>query len=300
MEMLYLGELAAIITSITFAVNSTLFTVAGRVVGSAVVNRVRLVAACLFLTCAHWIFLGSLWPVGAEWDRWFWLGLSGIVGLVLGDAFLFQAFLWVGPRISMLMMSLAPIIAAAVAWIFLGETLSLWQISGILITLIGIGWVVMENNKKQPPGKENYLKGILFGLGGAAGQGLGVVLAKLGLDGSFSPISANFIRMFTAMIVIWAATLFQKEFKNTINKVVANPKALWGIIGGAFSGPFLGVSLSLFALQHTSIGVASTLMALPPIFLLPVEKFIFKEKVGWGAVVGTVIAMVGVGVLFLL
>jgi len=300
MKMLYLGELAAIITSITYAVNSTLFTVAGRVVGSTVVNRVRLVAACFFLTLAHWIFLGSLWPIGAEWDRWFWLGLSGIVGLVLGDAFLFQAFVWIGPRLSMLMMSLAPIIAAAAAWIFLGEKLSLWQIAGIMITLIGIGWVVMEKNKNQPPDKENYLKGILFGLGGAAGQGLGVVLAKLGLEGSFSPISANFIRMITAVIVIWAATLVQKEFMHTVNKVISNPKALWGIIGGAFSGPFLGVSLSLFALQHTSIGVASTLMALPPIFLLPVEKFYFKEKMGWGAIVGTMIALVGVGVLFLL
>ncbi len=299
MKLLYLGELAAIITSITYAVNSTLFTVAGRLVGSTVVNRVRLIAASLFLTLAHWIFLGSFWPVGAEWDRWFWLGLSGIVGLVLGDAFLFQAFLWIGPRLSMLMMSLAPIIAAAAAWIFLGEKLSLWQISGILITLIGIGWVVMEKNQNQPPDKENYKKGILFGLGGAAGQGLGVVLAKLGLDGNFSPISANFIRMIIAMIVIWSVTLVQKEFRNTINKVVSNPKALWGIIGGAFSGPFLGVSLSLFALQHTSIGVASTLMALPPIFLLPVEKFYFKEKMGWGAVLGTVIALVGVGVLFL-
>lgn len=300
MKMLYLGELAAIITSITYAVNSTLFTVAGRVVGSTVVNRVRLVAACFFLSLAHWIFLGSLWPIGVEWDRWFWLGLSGIVGLVLGDAFLFQAFIWIGPRLSMLMMSLAPIIAAAAAWIFLGEKLSLWQLSGILITLIGIGWVVLEKNKYQPTDKENYLKGILFGLGGAAGQGLGVVLAKLGLEGSFSPISANFIRMITAMIVIWAATILQKKFMHTIKKAISNPKALWGIIGGAFSGPFLGVSLSLFALQHTSIGVASTLMALPPIFLLPVEKFIFKEKMGWGAVAGTMIALFGVGVLFLL
>jgi len=300
MKSLYLGELAAIITSITFAVNSTLFTVAGRIVGSTVVNRVRLIAASFFLTLAHWIFLGSFWPVGAEWDRWFWLGLSGIVGLVLGDAFLFQAFIWIGPRLSMLMMSLAPIIAAAAAWIFLGEKLSLWQISGILITLIGIGWVVMEKNQNQPPDKKNFNKGILFGLGGAAGQGLGVVLAKLGLDGDFSPISANFIRMIVAMIVIWSVTLVQKDFRNTINKVVSNPKALWGIVGGAFSGPFFGVSLSLFALQHTSIGVASTLMALPPIFLLPVEKFYFKEKMGWGAVLGTVIALVGVGVLFLL
>jgi len=300
MNLLYLGELAAIITSVTFALNSTLFTVAGRLVGSTVVNRVRLIAACLFLTLAHWIFMGSLWPVGAEWDRWFWLGLSGIVGLVLGDAFLFQAFIWVGPRLSMLMMSLAPIIAAAIAWIFLGEKLSWWQISGILITLIGIGWVVLEKNKNQPPNKESYLKGILFGLGGAAGQGLGVVLAKLGLSGNFSPISANFIRMFIAMIVLWAVTLVQKEFKSTINKAISNPKALLGILGGAFTGPFIGVSLSMLALQHTSIGVASTLMALPPIFLLPVERFYFKEKMGWGTVVGTFLALVGVGVLFLL
>lgn len=299
MELLYLGELAAIITSITYALNSTLFTVSGRMVGSTVVNRVRLLAALIFLTMAHWIFLGSLWPTGVGWDRWFWLGLSGIVGLVLGDAFLFQAFIWVGPRLSMLMMSLAPIIAAAVAWIFLGEKLSLWQISGILITLIGIGWVVLEKNKNKPLDKENYLKGILFGLGGAAGQGLGVVLAKLGLDGRFSPISANFIRMFSAMIVIWLVTLIQKEFKNTIDRVVSNPKALWGIIGGAFSGPFIGVSLSLFALQHTSIGVASTLMALPPIFLMPIEKYYFKEDLGWGAILGTLIALFGVGVLFL-
>ena len=147
MEILYLGELAAIITSITFAVNSTLFTVAGGVVGSTVVNRVRLVAACLFLTCAHWIFLGSLWPVGVEWDRWFWLGLSGIVGLVLGDAFLFQAFLWVGPRLSMLMMSLAPIIAAATAWIFLGEIVSAEQMAGIVIVIVGVGLVQWGHGK---------------------------------------------------------------------------------------------------------------------------------------------------------
>ncbi len=300
MRMLYLGELAAIITSITYAVNSTLFTAAGRVVGSTVVNRVRLIAACLFLTLAHWIFLGSPWPVGVEWNRWFWLGISGIIGLVLGDAFLFQAFVLVGPRLSMLMMSLAPLIAAITAWVFLGEKLTLWQMVGILIILIGVGWVVMDKNKDQVQKKENYLRGILYGLGGAAGQGLGVVLAKIGLEGSFSPISANFIRMFTAMIVIWAVTLFQKELLSTITKVTTHPKALWGIIGGAFSGPFLGVSLSLFALQHTSIGVASTLMALPPIFLLPVERFYFKERLGWGAILGTVIAMVGVGVLFLL
>ncbi len=298
--MLYLGEIAAIITSFTFAINSALFTLAGREVGSVVVNRLRLVIASLLLMAAQWIFLGTPWPVGVELDRWIWLGLSGIVGLVLGDAFLFQAFVLVGPRISMLMMSLAPILAAFIAWIFLGEALTLWQIMGIILTLIGVMWVVLEKNNKQGPQKENYLRGVLFGLGGAIGQALGLVLAKNGLGGSFSPISGNFIRMFTAMIVIWLVTIIQKEFRTTIQQAADFPSAMGKILGGAFLGPFLGVSLSLFALQHTSVGVASTLMALPPIFILPVEYFYFRERLGWGSIAGTVIAMLGVAVLFLI
>ena len=136
-------------------------------------------------------------------------------------------------------------------------------------------------------------------MGAAAGQSLGVVLAKNGLGGDFSPISANLIRMLAAMLSIWIFTVFRREFQATIHAAIANKKALWSVIGGAFSGPFVGVSLSLFALQHTSIGVASTLMALPPIFLLPVERFLYRESVGWGAVAGTILALAGVAVIFL-
>ena len=297
--MLYLGELAAVITSVTYALNSALFTVAGRKVGAMVVNRVRLAAACLFLGLGGWIFTGSIWPVNAGWERWLWLGLSGIVGLVIGDAFLFQAFVWVGPRISMLMMSLAPIIAAFVAWIFLGESLSGMQIAGVLITLVGVSWVILDKNNKSSAKKENYLRGILYGLAAATGQGLGLVLAKPGLRDDYFALSANFIRMITAFALIWLITIAQRKFMTTIREVRMNPQALLAILGGAFSGPFLGVTLSLFALQNTSIGVASTLMALPPIFLLPVEAVIFKERIGWGSILGTVVALLGVGVLFL-
>lgn len=297
--MLYFGEIAAIFTSLTFAINSALFTMAGREVGAIVVNRMRLVAASIFLIIAHWLFLGNPWPISAGFDRWFWLGLSGIVGLVLGDMFLFQAFVWVGPGLSMLMMSLAPILAALIAWIFLDETLSILQVVGIVVTLIGVIWVVIEKNSSRERQNEHYYKGILFGLGGAAGQALGIVLAKIGLTGNFSPISGNYIRMITAMVVIWAITIIQKQFSSTISQVLTNPKAVWKIIGGAFLGPFIGVSLSLFALQHTSIGVASTLMALSPLFLLPVDYCYFKEKLGWGAIVGTCLALIGVGILFL-
>lgn len=296
---IYAGEIAALLTSLAFSITSTMFTLAGRRVGSGVVNRTRLILAVLFLGLTHWFVLGSFLPVGAEPKRWFWLGLSGIVGLVLGDAFLFQAFVWIGPRLSMLMMSLAPVIAAWVAWIFLGERLTAGQIFGILFVLFGIAWVVLERNGKQQGENRNYLRGILFGLGAAAGQALGLVLAKNGLYGDFSPISANLIRMGTAVIVLWIITLFQRKAKVTFQKLNANRKSMIFLTVGVIAGPFLGVSLSLFAVQQTTIGVASTLMALPPLFLLPISYFFFNERFGWGAIFGTFVAITGVAILFL-
>lgn len=276
-----------------------MFTLAGRRVGSAVVNRTRLIFAVILLVLTHWFVLGSLLPLSADPKRWFWLALSGIVGLVVGDAFLFQAFVWIGPRLSMLMMSLAPVIAALVAWIFLGEQLTTGQIFGMLLVLGGIAWVVLERNGKQQEENHDYLRGILFGLGAATGQALGLVLAKNGLYGDFSPISANLIRMITAVIVLWIITLFQRKARSTFQRLNANRIALVFLSAGVIAGPFLGVSLSLFAVQQTTIGVASTLMALTPVFLLPISYIFFDERFGWGAIFGTFVAIAGVAILFL-
>lgn len=297
--MLYLGEIAALTTSLAFAITSTMFTQAGREVGATAVNRLRITAASILLLAAQWLLSGSPWPIQAGVDRWFWLGLSGIVGFVLGDAFLFQAFVWIGPRLSMLMMSLAPVLAAMIAWIFLGERLNWLQITGIIITILGLIWVVNEKNNSDEDKKDNYFKGILFGFGAAVGQAVGFVMSKVGLSDDFSPISGNFIRMFSALIVIWLIALVRKEVKTTTRKIRQHPRAFWRTVAGAITGPFLGVSLSLFALQHTSVGIASTLIALPPLFLLPIERFVFKERFGWGTIAGTVLALCGVAILFL-
>ena len=276
-----------------------MFTLAGRKVGSAVVNRTRLVLAVVLLSLTHLIFLGSLFPWNAEPQRWMWLSLSGNIGLVLGDAFLFQAFVWIGPRLSMLMMSLAPVISTLAAWMFLDEYLSWMQLLGIGLTLSGIAWVIMEGNGKQKAANRDYLRGILFGLGAATGQALGLVLSKNGLYGDFSPISANLIRMLSATIVLWAVTLLQRKALSTFERLKSNRRSMFLIFAGVVSGPFMGVSLSLFAIQKTAIGVASTLMALPPVFLLPISYIFFKERFGWGAIAGTFVAVAGVALLFL-
>jgi len=298
---LYIGELAALATALLFAFTSVFFTLAGRQVGSMVVNRARLLVALGFLLLAHLLFRIPL-PLHAGYERWFWLGISGIVGLALGDLFLFQAFIMIGPRLSMLLMALAPVLAALLAWLFLGETLSSTQVLGIFITLAGIAWVIAERrNNDQGDGHDRryYLTGILFGLGAATGQALGLILAKKGLAGDFPALSATLIRMVAAAATLWIFTFLQRQATITLQRLNEHRQALGLIVFGAFFGPFLGVTFSLISIQHTAVGIASTLIALTPVFLLPISYFLFKERFGWQAIAGTLLAMVGGALLFL-
>jgi drug/metabolite transporter (DMT)-like permease len=57
--------------------------------------------------------------------------------------------------------------------------------------------------------------------------------------------------------------------------------------------------LSLVAIKYANIGIASTLMALPPVFLIPLSNWIFKERVSTASVLGTILSLVGVAIIFL-
>jgi drug/metabolite transporter (DMT)-like permease len=299
----FVGELAALGTSLCFSFGSTLFTLSGRAIGSPLVNRTRLLVSMLLVMLLHLLSYGQLAPLDAAPERWFWLGLSGFVGLVLGDTFLLQAFVLIGPRLSMLMMALAPVIGALLAWVFLGESLAPLEILGIAITLGGIMLVIAERNHSgssvQVTDQRQYIIGLLCGLGGAVGQAGGLVLSKLGLGGDFPALSGNLIRLVVATAIIWVIAIFSRQLFNSYRILRENPRAFVLLTGGSILGPVVGVWLSLVAVQNTNIGVASTLSSLMPIFLIPISYFMFKERATRQAVIGTVVAIVGMVLLFL-
>ena len=294
----YLGEVAALGTALCWSFGSIFFTISSRRLGYNVVNRLRLSAALLLLMVAHFISHGSFIPHTVSAYHWFWFGLSGIVGFALGDMLLFRAFVLLGARIGMLLMALVPVFGTIIAWLFLNETLDLTQIVAISIVIAGITWVVIErkNNENHP---HHYLTGILCGLGGAMGQALGLILSKKGLENGYSALAGNLIRVFVAMCLLWAITLLRGRIPATIRKLRDRYGAA-AMLGGAFCGPFLGVWLSLVAVQNTYVGIASTLMALPPIFLIPLSHWVFKEKISLGSIIGTIVALFGVSLIFLL
>ena len=319
----YLGEIAALITALCWAATSLFFTIASRQVGSQLVNRVRLPLAAFFLAITHLLWPGQVLPIHAEPSRWGWLGLSAISGLVVGDAMLFQAFVLIGTRLSMLLMTLVPVIGTLLAWVFLGEKLSLLEIGAIMVTVSSVAWVVSEwrNSNSVDDRPRSYAVGVLCGIGGAFGQALGLILSKRGMAGDFPALSASLMRLTMASVVIWLWTLIQGQlrpaprspqpldlpFGRAQGKAQGRlwggrggraGRARWAIVGGTVAGPFMGMTLSLAAVQLTHVGIASTLMSLSPVILLPLSHWIFKERITPRAIVGTVAAMVGVAMIF--
>jgi drug/metabolite transporter (DMT)-like permease len=321
----YSGYLAALGTSVCFACGSVLFTLSGRAIGSSVVNRTRLVLAAIFLLIMHLISLGTLLPQNVTPDRVFWLAASGIVGLALGDFFLFQAFVVVGPRLAMLIFALSPVLSSILAFIFFGEQLTMLQIVGIVVTMIGIVLVVTEargeeKEKRKPktddtvivieddgatPGPESrtltqseYLWGLFYAFLAACGQTGGVILSKQGLSDDFSPISANLIRMTAAVVAIWFVTIVNRQAGHTLEQLRKHVSAIWKILVATILGPVVGVLLTLYSLQHAPIGVSSTLGSLMPIILIPISFVVFGERITLRGMIATIIAFAGIALIF--
>lgn len=294
-----LGQLAAIATAFCWSATAVFFSYSGRRIGSQVVNRSRLLFALLFISLTHLAVQGTLFPVDAEPFRWGWLGLSSLLGLVVGDTFLFTAYVLVGPRLAMLVMSLAPIINTAAGWLLFSERISRWEMAGILLAVGGIAWVVADPRREALPAEQRQLGlGLLAALGGALGQALNLITARYGLVGGFPTISATLIRLLVAVAVLWVIAAARGQVGKTVS-AWKDRRAFAALVGGSIAGPFLGIWLSLVAVQLARLGIASTLMALPPVILIPVEFVVFRRRVSSRGLVGTLLAFGGVALIFL-
>ncbi|HEV2845752.1 MAG TPA: DMT family transporter [Thermoanaerobaculia bacterium] len=298
------GQLAALGTAACWAFSALAFDAAARRMGALTLNLIRLVMAFGFLTVVAWAMRGLPLPTDATPYAWGWLAVSGLVGFVFGDLCLFRAFVLIGPRLSMLMMSLAPPLTAVIGWLILGETLSGRDLVGMSLTVAGIMWAVLERNPSGPapepggaPEPRPSFTGLALAFGGALGQAAGLVLSKLGM-GSYDAVAATQVRVL-AGAAGFALLYFPLRWWPRIAEALRDRRAMGFASVGAFFGPCVGVSLSLYAVRNTVAGVAASIMALTPILIIPLVVLLRRERVGWGGILGALVAVSGVALLFL-
>jgi drug/metabolite transporter (DMT)-like permease len=304
MDLSIVGETAAIATSVFWTVSSIFFTSASKKIGSLNVNAYRTVLAILFLALTHAILLQSFMPAASN-AQWFWMGLSGIVGLSIGDSGLFAAYITIGPRRSLLLMALSPIFAAVGAYLMLGEVIPAFDIVGMAITLAGVVIVILEREEHSGElavSKKLKGYGVLFGSVAATGQGCGLVLAKKGIDlypeMALNPLSATLMRMIWGATALWIVLLIAGRWPE-LRRAAKNGEGIRDTTAAAILGPFLGVTLSMVAVTYTETGVAQTLLSLMPVMIIPVVWILYRQRTSWRGILGAVTAVIGVAILFL-
>ena len=307
----FAGEWTAVGTLACWAIGSHFFEAAGHRVGSMAVNLLRLFLALAMFCGLLWVRDGQPIAGGFSTNAWGWLLFSGVIGFSLGDMCLFRAFVEIGPRLALLLMSLNAPMSAIIGWIWLGESYTVLQWLGMFVTLVGVGWVILErpaedeslpdaakpeNNRLVRRRRNITTSGVLLGLGGAAGQAVGGVTSKYGL-GTGDPFAATQIRVIGGIAGLVVFFFFIRWWGRTMHALKDGRAMAWMTIG-AFLGPFLGVALYLRAIQLTNIGVVATITALLPVVVIPISMFVNNEHVSPRSFFGAMVAFLGIWLMF--
>ncbi|MCQ2224050.1 MAG: DMT family transporter [Bacteroidaceae bacterium] len=306
-----LGEIISLVVAVSWTATALFAEIATKRVGQLTMNVARMIASLILLGATLWIFTGSPLPLYADQTTWMWLSLSGFVGYVLGDYCLFNSYIVIGSRFGQLFMTLASPFAALAAWILLGETLSWTALLGMFVCMSGIGMSVLSRGDEKHVHFKLPLRGILLGIGAGAGQGVGLVLSKVGMAHyselvpatdematNLIPFASTMMRAVMGLIAFSIAMAYTRQF-HKLPQIVHDRKAFFAGMGAVILGPFIGVSLSLMAVQMAPAGVAQTLMSLTPIFILLPSKMLYKTRITPLEVIGAIIAVAGASLLFL-
>lgn len=312
--MQYIGEVISLVVAVSWTATAIFADYASQRLGSLTLNLIRMGLSIVLLAGLLWISTGSPLPEFADAQTWMWLMLSGLVGYVFGDFCLFNSYIIFGSRYGQLLMTLAPPIAGITGWLFLGEALSWRSWIAMLVTLLGIAITIMSKQSgSRMPVLKLPLKGILFGVGAGVGQGVGLVLSKIGLSHYSAalpssvpevytvimPFAGTFIRAIAGFVGFFVILLINKELWNVAAAFHDRKGMTFATLTTIF-GPFIGVSLSLMAVQYTKAGIASTLMALTPVLIILPYSILKKQKISIRELIGTFVTVAGVGLFFLL
>ena len=305
--MHYLGEFISIGVAFSWTATALLSEFGSKRLGNLTLNVLRMALALLFSVVFFGVVTGNILPPGASAEACGWMLLSGLVGYVIGDFCLFQCYIIIGSRYGQLFMTLAPLSAALMAWVMLGQQMTLMSILAMLVTLFGISISVLGRGEHHKVSLKLPLNGILFAIGAAVCQGVGLVLSKIGMDyyePSASmpewlvPFSANFYRC-VAGIIGFTFLLYYRDGMAPLREAMHDKKGLSVATATTIFGPFVGVGFSLMAVQYTAAGIASTLMAMTPIIIILPAYWLFHEKITWKAILGALISVIGVSLFFL-
>ena len=291
-----IGEIAALVAALLWTISSMLW---GQIrISAFVLNACKNVIGCLFIL-AHLAVIGFFtgsFGFTTNPAAWGWLAMSGLVGIVVGDTFYFRSLQILGPRRALLIACASPLFATFLQFQFLEQPLAGTIVLGIVMTVFGVGVVISDRRADvESPGllPGTFRAGLLLGFLGAICQAVGGLFSELGMRDNCTALEATMIRLLIAGIATVLILALQKETRSSLGKAFRYEYLKW-IIPATAVGTWLGIWCSQLAYKNADLAVAQTLLSTCPLFAIPIVWIAFGHKATRIAIVGTIIAIVGV------
>ncbi|MGQ0615365.1 MAG: DMT family transporter [Planctomycetaceae bacterium] len=286
------GEAASLGAAACWALGLNLYLRDVRGIGARAVNLFKgIVGTALFL-----LALACTGTASVSGRAQALLAVSGILGLALGDTLLFRALALLGPHRAALFGCLGPVLTALAGWLIFGEALAAWQIAGIVLAGLGVAMVV-RSRAAPAPGASPVASGVLFGVASAACHAAGVLLAKRGLLEA-APLTATTLRLGAATAVLALFALARGGLDSELRRLFA-PAPLRRLVPAVAIATFTGLWLMQVGIQRAPSAVANALHSTTPLFTLPLAVLARRERLERSALLGSFLAVGGVGLLFL-
>ena len=313
----YIGEIAALSAALLWAISSVVYSRLGLKIPPLQLNLYKGIIAIAFILIT--LLIQGATFTGLSTSTIVLLTLSGIIGIGLGDTAYFSALNSLGARRTLLLETSSPPMGALLALIFIGEQLVYSAWCGILLTILGIAWVISERNPVNNTSVSR--SGIVWGLLAAIAQATGAVISRFALiQSDISPLESTLIRLVGGTIIVVGLLLFPSA-KQTATKWRLSWRSL-SIIArqlvarvrcgqalsrveetvevaiAAFGSTYLGIWLQQTSLKFAPTGIAQTFLATSPLFILPIVA-LQGEKISLRAIFGVVISLAGIALMFI-
>ena len=289
----FIGEIAALSAALLWAISSVVYSRLGLKISPLQLNLYKgiIAIALIILTL---LIQGAAFG-NLSFSTIALLALSGVIGIGLGDTAYFSALNSLGARRTLLLETASPPMGALLALIFIGEQLTYSAWIGILLTILGIAWVISERNPLDKIAVSR--QGIIWGILAAIAQAVGAVISRFALiQSDISPLSSTLIRLVGGTIIVLGLLLLPVAQQTEV-KWRLSWRSLMIIAIAAFGSTYLGIWLQQTSLKFAPTGIAQTFLATSPLFILPIVA-LQGERISVRAILGVLISLGGIAVMF--
>jgi drug/metabolite transporter (DMT)-like permease len=307
-ESVMVGAIAALSAAACWAIATVIYERLGRSMPPLVLNGAKgCVAIAAIAGAMAW--LDQPWSVDGRAIAL--LGLSGLLGIGVGDTAYFLALNRLGARRVLLFELLVPIWVTIAGSVLLGERLPLPVWAGIGVTVGGVGWTLAEqtpgaDGRRSPFANRKNAWGIGWAVVAAIAQVAGALLARTALaETAVLPLHSALVRLVAGTGPVLLGLAIARWSRHPRRPIHRKPQSLstrWRTYGAialaALTGTFGGIWLQQTAFKYAPVGIAQTLIATSPIFVLPVVA-LGGDRISGRAIFGASIAMTGVAIVTL-